>query len=107
MDLNGSAIDLLIPSIVTLQIVPNSKSNVYKIVKICAWVLRHHLGKTLMPNIEFMKSWSLHVIDQKKVIFCFTRILLLNPENMKDYARVEEIGYESLRFIGNSGFFII
>ncbi|OVA14611.1 Mitochodrial transcription termination factor-related [Macleaya cordata] len=91
--LKRSADKQILPSITQLKEIVGTNSAICKVLKGCAWFLHHDLEKTMIPNIEFMKSSGICESQITKTLFNFPRLFTLKPETMKALVqRVDELG---------------
>ncbi|XP_057490316.1 uncharacterized protein LOC130776204 [Actinidia eriantha] len=83
------------PSILELNSVLGSNAGVSRFLKICGWFLKCDLEKTMMPNVEFLKSFGVSSSQIVKYIYNFPRLFLHKPERiMKFVERVDELGMD-------------
>ncbi|PON61584.1 Mitochodrial transcription termination factor [Parasponia andersonii] len=83
------------PSILVLKSVLGSNDSVAKLLKSSGWFLKHDLEKTMMVNIDFMKSCGISPAQIINYVFIFPRLFLLKPQSIVNSAkRVEELGLD-------------
>ncbi|KAJ9146419.1 hypothetical protein P3X46_028688 [Hevea brasiliensis] len=59
------------------------------------WFLKHDSERTMIPNIEYIKSCGVSYSQIVKFLFTFPRLFLIKPDNMKDFVRrVDEMGVD-------------
>ncbi|GFZ10040.1 hypothetical protein Acr_21g0006390 [Actinidia rufa] len=87
--------DRLGPSILVLKSVLGSNAGVSRVLKICGWFLKCDLEKTMLPNVEFLKSCGVSSSQIVKYIYNFPRLFLHKPESIKKFVeRVDELGMD-------------
>ena len=83
------------PSIFLLKSILGSNASVCRVLKSSGWFLKHDLEKTMMVNIEFMKSCGISTSQIINYVFVFPRMFLLKPQSIVDSVkRVEELGFD-------------
>lgn len=88
-----SADNRVIPTLSVLTSLLGSNANVVNLLMKCGWFLSNDLEKSVLPNIEFLKSRSVSMEQIIKYMHSFTRFLLQKPENVRRAAeRAEEFG---------------
>ncbi|OWM79940.1 hypothetical protein CDL15_Pgr006244 [Punica granatum] len=93
--LTRSADNRLFPSVVALKNVLGSVADASKLLKLCGWFLRSDLEKTLLPNVEMMKSCGVPSQQITRYLLVFPRMFLNKPEKLKGFiAQVDEMGVE-------------
>lgn len=83
--LTRSADNRLFPSITALKSVVGSFADVSKILRLCGWFLRTDLDKTLIPNVEMMKSCGVPSRQIARYLAAFPRLFLVKPEKLKGF----------------------
>ncbi|GAB4845059.1 hypothetical protein Ancab_038465 [Ancistrocladus abbreviatus] len=87
--------DRLVQSVLVLENVLGSGLCVRKALKASQWFLKWDLEKTLVPNIEFLRSCGISLSQIPAFIYNFPRFLLYRPETMKEFVkRVDELGFD-------------
>ena len=87
--------DRIAPSISVLKSVVGSNASVVKLLKTSAWFLKTDLQKTMMPNIEFMRSCGISSSQILRCMFSFPRFFLRKPESIKQFAkRADDMGFD-------------
>lgn len=90
-----SADNQLGPSILALKSVLGSNAGVVRVLKICGWFLKCDLEKTMVPNVEFLKSCGISSPQIVKFVYNFPRLFLRKPESMRELVRrVDEMGMD-------------
>lgn len=93
--LTRSADNRLFPSITALKSVVGSFADVSKILRLCGWFLRTDLDKTLIPNVEMMKSCGVPSRQIARYLAAFPRLFLVKPEKLKGFIdRVDGMGVD-------------
>ncbi|XP_022871970.1 uncharacterized protein LOC111391058 [Olea europaea var. sylvestris] len=88
-----SADNRFIPTLSVLKSLLGSSAEVAKVLKISGWYLKLDLKKTLVANIEFLKSCGVDMEQIIKQIYNFPRFLLHSPTDMKKFVKkVDEMG---------------
>lgn len=83
----------LAPSISVLKRVLGSIDNVCKALKISMRFLKHDLEKTMLPNMEYLKSCGVCPSQIGKTMYNYPTFLLMKPENLRETVRrVDELG---------------
>ncbi|KAJ8771604.1 hypothetical protein K2173_026781 [Erythroxylum novogranatense] len=83
------------PSILELKSVLGSFAAVSKVLRISRWVLNHDLKRTMMPNVEFLKSCGVSSSQIVNSLFNFPHFFLTKPETLRDYAeKIEDMGLD-------------
>lgn len=78
-----------------LNSVLGSYSVVCKALKSSGWLLKVDLEKTMMPNIEFLKSCGVSSSVITKFVFKFPKFFMLKPERIMDFVRrADEMGFD-------------
>lgn len=89
------SVDRIVPSILLLRSVLGSNANVTKLLKTLSWFLKCDLEKSMIPNIEFLKSCGVSSTQIVTYVFHFPRLFLHKPDSFKDFVkRVDEIGFD-------------
>ncbi|KAJ0007290.1 hypothetical protein Pint_29331 [Pistacia integerrima] len=89
------SVDKLVPSILMLKSVLGSNADVAKLLKTSGWFLKNDLEKTMMPNMEYLKSCGVSSTQIVRYVFSFPRFWLNKPDSVKDFVkRVDEIGFD-------------
>lgn len=84
----------LAPSISVLKTVLGSRDNVCKALRISTRFLKHDLEKTMLPNIELLKSCGVSSSQIEKLVYNYPLVLLNKPENLRETVkRVDELGF--------------
>ncbi|XP_057503626.1 transcription termination factor MTERF8, chloroplastic-like [Actinidia eriantha] len=89
-------------SLLTLKSVLGSVLGMSKVLRLAARVLGHDLEKTMIPNIEFIKSCGFSLSQTVEYVYRFPTMFLQKPEDVKELVRrVDEMGFnrESKMFI--------
>lgn len=98
-----SADNQLGPSILALKSVLGSNVGVVRVLKICGWFLKCNLEKTMVPNVEFLKSCGVNYSQIVQFVHNFPRLFLKKPECMREFVkRVDE-----MRWIGGPRLFFM
>ncbi|CAI9775437.1 unnamed protein product [Fraxinus pennsylvanica] len=88
-----SADNRFIPTLSVLKSLLGSSAEVSKVLKISGWYLTIDLKKTLVANIEFLKSCGVDMEQIIKQIYNFPRFLLHSPTDMKKFVeKADEMG---------------
>lgn len=83
----------LVASVNVLQSLLGSNLEVVKLLRACDWFLASDLDKTMMPNIELLKSCGISLLQIRQLIFSFPRFFLHKTELLRDCVRrVDEMG---------------
>ncbi|XP_057790936.1 uncharacterized protein LOC131008051 [Salvia miltiorrhiza] len=83
----------IIPSLSMLKALLGSNEEVARLLKKCAWFLRSDLEKTLMPNVEILKSCSIPMERILQFLYTRPRCFLVRPDIMrKSVDRAVEYG---------------
>ncbi|XP_057794576.1 uncharacterized protein LOC131010892 [Salvia miltiorrhiza] len=92
----------VIPSLSMLKALLGSNDEVARLLKKCAWFLTHDLEKTLMPNVEILKSCSIPIERILHFLYTNPRCFLVKPDIMRksvDGAIKFEVPQTSTAFI--------
>lgn len=90
-----SADNRLGPAILALKNILGSNAVVLKVLKLCGGYLKYDLEKTVIPNIEVLKSLGISSSQIVKYICHFPRFYLHTQENIMDFVRrVDEMGFD-------------
>ncbi|KAL9171944.1 hypothetical protein ABFS82_03G013600 [Erythranthe guttata] len=91
--LHSSVNNRLIPSLSVLKNLLGTDLQVAKVLKVSAWFLVTDLEKSLVPNVEFLKSCGVSVNQIIKLMYIVPRVFLSKPENMKKFVeKADEMG---------------
>ncbi|KAL8030297.1 hypothetical protein ABFX02_14G277700 [Erythranthe guttata] len=83
----------VVPSLLVLKELLGSSLEVAKVLKISGWFLKSDIGKTMAPNIEFLKNCGIAVEQISWLMYTYPRCLLCKPKSMiKFVGRVDEMG---------------
>lgn len=89
----NSSPDRLGECILILRSVLEANFEVVKLLKVSDWFLASDLDRTLVPNIELMKSVGVSLVQIRQLLFSFPRFFLIRPEFLRDCVRiVDEMG---------------
>ncbi|GAA0155537.1 hypothetical protein LIER_13243 [Lithospermum erythrorhizon] len=90
-----SAYNRILPSILVLKDILGSVYCVVKLLKVSVWFLKYDLEKTLLPNIEFLKSCGIGMDQLIRHIFLSPRTFLRRIEKLKkDVQKVDELKFD-------------
>ncbi|KAK8505213.1 hypothetical protein V6N12_066740 [Hibiscus sabdariffa] len=93
--LSRSVDDRIAPSILDLKSVVGSIPDVVKLLKTSAWFLKCDLQKTMMPNIEYLRSCGISSSQIVSYVFSFPRFFLHKPESIKQFIkRADDLGFD-------------
>ncbi|PKI73892.1 hypothetical protein CRG98_005762 [Punica granatum] len=82
----------LFPSIEALKNIMGSFDDVSKVLRRCGWFLRSDPEKTLLPNVEMVKSCGVPSRQITRYLLAFPRMFLVNPEKLKGFVnQVDEM----------------
>ncbi|KAG8377343.1 hypothetical protein BUALT_Bualt08G0023300 [Buddleja alternifolia] len=97
-----SANNRIIPALSVLNGLLGSVPEVAKLLKLSGWFLVLDLEKTLVPNVEFLKSCGISMDQITKLIYTFPRFFLHKPQVMKTFVdKADAMGVDR-----SSGMFI-
>ncbi|XP_059629821.1 transcription termination factor MTERF6, chloroplastic/mitochondrial-like [Cornus florida] len=84
------------PSILALKSVLGSNmDDVSRVLKRYGGFLRNDLTKTMIPNIEFMKSCGISSSQITRCVYNFPRLFLYKPTRIREYVkRVDDKGFD-------------
>ncbi|XP_059629858.1 transcription termination factor MTERF9, chloroplastic-like [Cornus florida] len=84
------------PSILALKSVLGSNmDDVSRVLKKSGWFFTRDLAKTMIPNIEFMKSCGISSSQITQQVYNFPRLFLHKPTRIREIAkRVDEMGID-------------
>ncbi|XP_059630287.1 uncharacterized protein LOC132273325 [Cornus florida] len=94
--LTGSVDNQLSPSILALKSVLGSNmDDVSRVVKRSGWFLTTDLAKTMIPNIEFLKSCGITSSQITQCVYNYPRFFLHKPTRIREIVkRVDEMGFK-------------
>ncbi|PWA41395.1 transcription termination factor MTERF8, chloroplastic [Artemisia annua] len=82
-------------SVTVLKKVLGDKMYDSRILKNFGWFLNYDLDKTLVPNVEFMRSCGIEQSQILQLFYNYPRFLLHKEENFKEFVRrVDEMGVD-------------
>ncbi|XP_059631374.1 uncharacterized protein LOC132274187 [Cornus florida] len=91
----ASSVDRLGLSILALKSVLGSNMYVPMVLKRSGRLLGHDWAKTLIPNIDFMKSCGISSSQITHYVCNFPRLFLYKPTSIREYVkRVDEMGFD-------------
>ncbi|KAL0366414.1 UNVERIFIED_CONTAM: hypothetical protein Sradi_3531500 [Sesamum radiatum] len=83
----------VIPSLSLLKAFFGSSVEVAKVLRISGWFLKYDVGKTMVPNVEFLKSCGIAMAQISWLMYNFPRALLSKPERLRTFVdRIDEMG---------------
>ncbi|CAI9771552.1 unnamed protein product [Fraxinus pennsylvanica] len=92
-NLHRSADSRLRPSLLVLKRLLGSSAEVTKVLKISGWYLSRDLEKSVVPNVEYLKSCGVGMEQIIKNMYKFPRFLVYSPKNMISSVKiVDEMG---------------
>ncbi|WCJ44498.1 hypothetical protein M5689_025162 [Euphorbia peplus] len=93
--LTRSADTKIASSILVLKDVLGSNADVCRLLKTHGGLLINDLRRTMMPNVEYLKSCGMNSLQIARYAFSFNRLFLIKPENMEILVkRVDEMGID-------------
>ncbi|KAL3845815.1 hypothetical protein ACJIZ3_003218 [Penstemon smallii] len=81
--LHRSANNSLIPALKKLTGLLGCNAEVARLLKHCGWFLTDDLEKTMVPNIEFLKSCGISMDSIFSFIYNYPRCILVKPEILR------------------------
>ncbi|XP_057503765.1 transcription termination factor MTERF5, chloroplastic-like [Actinidia eriantha] len=82
------------PSFLALKRVLGSLPGVSKVLKLSGRLLQYDLDKTMIPNIEFLKSCGISSSQIVKFVYSYPGFFVYKPESIRDFVkRVDEMGF--------------
>ncbi|KAE8679792.1 putative F-box family protein [Hibiscus syriacus] len=85
--LTRSVDDRIAPSILDLESVLGSKADIVKLLKTSAWFLKCDLQKTIMPNIEYLRSCGISLSQIVFYLFSYPTFFLHKAESIKQFVK--------------------
>ncbi|XP_059631416.1 uncharacterized protein LOC132274209 [Cornus florida] len=84
------------PSILALKsVLCSNMDDMSRVLKRSGWFLRSDLAKTVIPNIEFLKSCGISSSQITQCIYNFPRFFFNKPTSIREYVkRVDEMGFD-------------
>ncbi|KAK4434190.1 hypothetical protein Salat_0581700 [Sesamum alatum] len=83
----------VIPSLSLLKDLLGSSVEVAKLLRISGWFLKYDVGKTMVPNVEFLKSCGIAMDSINWLMYNFPLALLNKPERLREFVdRIDEVG---------------
>ncbi|KAK4434188.1 hypothetical protein Salat_0581500 [Sesamum alatum] len=83
----------VIPSLSLLKDLLGSSVEVAKLLRISGWFLKYDVGKTMAPNVEFLKSCGVAMEQISWLMYNFPRALLSKPERLREFVdRIDAMG---------------
>ncbi|KAK6130651.1 hypothetical protein DH2020_035626 [Rehmannia glutinosa] len=83
----------VIPSLSVLNVLLGSSVEMAKVLKISGCFLKYDIGKTMAPNVEYLKRCGIPVEHISWLIYNFPRSLCCKPENMVRFVdKIDEMG---------------
>ncbi|XP_022768325.1 uncharacterized protein LOC111312379 [Durio zibethinus] len=87
-------VDTIAPTFLELKSVIGSNAGVIKLLKTSSWFLKYDLQKTMMPNLEFMRSFGIRSSQIVRYVFVHPRFFLHKPESIKQLVkRADDMGF--------------
>ncbi|EYU23811.1 hypothetical protein MIMGU_mgv1a013682mg [Erythranthe guttata] len=88
----------VVPSLLVLKELLGSSLEVAKVLKISGWFLKSDIGKTMAPNIEFLKNCGIAVEQISWLMYTYPRCLLCKPKSMIKFVGRKLKAFKNLGF---------